>query len=134
MKKLGDYIHDKGLLYGIYNSAGTKTCEGRAGSLYYEMQDALLWASYGVDYLKYDNCYNDGLAGFNEEPDIFGNLGRYIMMERALNATGRKIFYSICQWGDEDSHRSGMGKKYGNSFRTTYDISNNFGSVKKLFL
>ena len=60
MKSLGDYIHDKGLLFGIYSSAGNMTCQERAGSLDYEEVDAKDWASWGVDYLKYDNCYNQG--------------------------------------------------------------------------
>jgi alpha-galactosidase len=58
MKALGDYIHSKGLKFGIYSSAGTNTCEGRAGSLGREQIDADTWASWGVDYLKYDNCFN----------------------------------------------------------------------------
>ena len=58
MEALGDYIHDKGLLYGLYESAGTLTCEGRAGSLGYETVDARDFATWGVDYLKYDNCNN----------------------------------------------------------------------------
>ena len=58
MKALGDYIHSKGLKFGIYSSAGTHTCEGRAGSLGNEQIDADTWASWGVDYLKYDNCFN----------------------------------------------------------------------------
>ena len=58
MKALGDYIHSKGLLFGIYSSAGTMTCQKRAGSLDFEVVDAEDWASWGVDYLKYDNCYN----------------------------------------------------------------------------
>ena len=58
MKSLGDYIHGKGLKYGLYSSAGTMTCQKRAGSLGYETVDANDWASYGIDYIKYDNCYN----------------------------------------------------------------------------
>jgi len=58
IKNLSDYVHSKGLLFGIYNSAGTKTCAGRAGSLFHEEIDAQDWADWGVDYLKYDNCNN----------------------------------------------------------------------------
>ena len=61
MQFLGDYIHDLGMKFGIYSSAGTMTCAGRAGSLYHETTDAADFASWGVDYLKYDNCYNDSL-------------------------------------------------------------------------
>jgi alpha-galactosidase len=59
MKSLGDYLHSKGLKFGVYSSAGTMTCEKRAGSLGYEMLDAHDYASWGVDYLKYDNCFNN---------------------------------------------------------------------------
>jgi alpha-galactosidase len=58
MKNLGDYLHSKGLKFGIYSSAGTMTCQKRAGSLGYEQIDAQDYASWGVDYLKYDNCFN----------------------------------------------------------------------------
>lgn len=58
MKALGDYIHSKGLKYGIYSSAGTLTCQGRAGGLDHEDVDAQDYAAWGVDYLKYDNCNN----------------------------------------------------------------------------
>ena len=61
MKIVGDYIHSKGLKFGIYSSAGTLTCQKRAGSLGYEVLDAADYASWGVDYLKYDNCYNNGV-------------------------------------------------------------------------
>ena len=61
MKSVGDYIHSLGLKFGIYSSAGNWTCEGRAGSLYYEEVDAQDFADWGVDYFKYDNCYNQGV-------------------------------------------------------------------------
>lgn len=86
MKAMGDYIHSKGLKYGLYLDAGTKTCQGRAGTLNYEEVDAMDLASWGVDYLKYDNCYNQSV------PDLY----RYTKMRDALNKTGRPIFYSIC--------------------------------------
>jgi alpha-galactosidase len=93
MKALGDYIHSKGLRFGIYSSAGTKTCEGRPGSLDHEETDANSFASWGVDYLKYDNCYNENIHG----------LVRYPKMRDALANTGRPIFYSICNWGEDDT-------------------------------
>ena len=58
IKHLADYVHAAGLKLGIYSSAGTKSCRGRAGSLNHEKEDAQTWADWGVDYLKYDNCYN----------------------------------------------------------------------------
>jgi alpha-galactosidase len=66
--------------------AGTKTCDGRPGSLHYETKDASTYASWKVDYLKYDNCYDDGT-----KPEV-----RYPPMRDALNATGRPIFFSMC--------------------------------------
>lgn len=76
MKALGDTIHNATLKFGIYSSAGTMTCAGRAGSLYYEEVDAADFAEWGVDYLKLDNCYNKGVPG--EE--------RYSTMSSALAA------------------------------------------------
>lgn len=92
MKAVADYIHEIGLRFGIYSSAGTKTCAGFPGSLGYETQDAALWAEWEVDYLKYDNCYNEGISA-----EI-----RYNTMGAALNETNRNIFYSICNWGNEN--------------------------------
>jgi len=107
MKSLGDYIHSLGLKFGIYSSAGTMTCEKRAGSLGHEEIDALDWASWGVDYLKYDNCFNQDVPA----------IERYPKMRDALNATGRPIFYSICNWGQENTPE--WGPATGNSWRTT---------------
>jgi hypothetical protein len=56
MKALADYVHSKGLKLGIYSGPGPKTCAGYAGSLDHEVQDAQLYASWGIDYLKYDLC------------------------------------------------------------------------------
>ena len=118
MKALGDYIHSKGLRFGLYSSAGTNTCEGRAGSLWYEEMDANDYASWGVDYLKYDNCYNDNVPA----------LIRFPRMRDALNATGREIFFSLCNGGRDDV--PDWGKSIGNSFRTTSDISDTWGSIE----
>lgn len=89
MKALGDFVHKHGLKYGMYTSAGTMTCQKLPGSLGMETTDAQTFASWGVDFLKYDNCYNDGIP----------SIDRYTKMRDALNATGRPIFYSLCQWG-----------------------------------
>lgn len=92
MKDVADAVHKLGLKLGIYSSAGSKTCGGYPGSLGYETQDATMYAQWGIDYLKYDNCYQEGVPA----------LDRYTTMAKALNATGREIFYSICNWGNED--------------------------------
>ena len=104
---LADSIHSQGLKFGIYSCAGTITCAGFAASLGFEVVDANTFASWGVDYLKYDNCYN------NAEPA----MKRYPVMRDALLNSGRDIFYSICNWGEEDTWR--WGPETGNSWRTT---------------
>jgi alpha-galactosidase len=96
IKALSDQLHNMGLKFGIYSSAGLYTCGGRFGSLGYEDIDARTYASWGVDYLKYDNCYNEGRAG---TPMV--SFERYNNMSMALNATGRPILYSMCNWGED---------------------------------
>ncbi|KAH9746897.1 alpha-galactosidase 1 [Citrus sinensis] len=118
IKALADYVHGKGLKLGIYSSAGYYTCSKQMpGSLGYEDQDAKTFASWGVDYLKYDNCYNDG-----SKP-----MDRYPVMTRALMNTGRPIYYSLCEWGD--MHPALWGDKVGNSWRTTGDIEDTWDSM-----
>ena len=82
-----------GLKMGMYSSAGKFTCGGYPGSLGYETQDAQYWAGLGADYVKYDNCYNEGLSG---TPKL--SQDRYAAMSNALNSTGRNITYSLCNW------------------------------------
>ncbi|KAK9282985.1 hypothetical protein L1049_011212 [Liquidambar formosana] len=117
IRALADYIHGKGLKLGIYSDAGVFTCQVRPGSLNYEKDDAEQFASWGVDYLKYDNCYNLGI-----KPEK-----RYPPMRNALNATGRTIFYSICEWGVDDPAL--WAGKVGNSWRTTDDINDSWASM-----
>jgi alpha-galactosidase len=90
MKALGDYIHSKGLKFGIYSDVGAKTCGGHPGSRGHEYQDAQTYAGWGVDYLKYDWCNTEGLRA----------EGSYTTMRDALYAAGRPIVLSICEWGD----------------------------------
>ncbi|KAI8927199.1 glycoside hydrolase superfamily [Entophlyctis helioformis] len=118
MQALSDYIHSKGLKFGIYSSAGTKTCEGRPGSLYLEAIDAQTYADWGVDLLKYDNCANK--VQISES----ANKRRYGAMRDALNATGRPIYYSMCNWGQAASYT--WAKDYANSWRMTGDIGDLF--------
>ncbi|GAA4837537.1 NPCBM/NEW2 domain-containing protein [Kitasatospora terrestris] len=113
IKAVADYVHDKGLKFGIYSSAGTKTCDriGFPGGLGHEQQDANLWASWGVDYLKYDSCNGNGIE-------------RYKVMGEALRATGRNILYGICEWGT--TRPWAWAKDVGSSWRTTGDISDSW--------
>ena len=122
MKSVGDYIHSLGLKYGVYSSAGNFTCQGRAGSLYFEDVDAADFASWGVDYLKYDNCFNQGVHA----------IERYPRMRDALNKTGRPIFYSVCNWGLE--YTTLWGPETGNSWRTTVDIKGIWPSIQYNFI
>jgi alpha-galactosidase len=120
IKAVADYVHAKGLRFGIYTSAGTKTCNraGFPGGLDHEQQDANLFASWGVDYLKYDNCNNQGRDA----------IERYTKMRDALKATGRPIVYSICEWGQNKPWL--WAQQVGHLWRTTGDISDNWGSLK----
>ncbi|KAG6425606.1 hypothetical protein SASPL_116048 [Salvia splendens] len=118
IKALSDYVHSKGLKIGIYSDAGYLTCSKKMpGSLGHEEIDAKTFASWGIDYLKYDNCNNGGI-----KPTL-----RYPVMTRALMNTGRPIFLSLCEWGD--MHPALWGYTVGNSWRTTNDISDNWDSM-----
>jgi alpha-galactosidase len=107
---LADYVHSKGLKLGIYSDAGWKTCGGKPGSRGYEFQDAITYASWGIDYLKYDWCNTDKLLA--EEA--------YKTMRQALRSAGRPIYFSICEWGDNKPWL--WAKEVGHSWRTTGDI------------
>jgi alpha-galactosidase len=111
MKSLGDYIHSKGLKFGIYSDVGAKTCGGRPGSRGHEYQDAITYASWGVDYLKYDWCNSQGLSP----------VGAYTTMRDALRATGRPIVFSLCEWGENKPWE--WAKNIGHLWRTTGDIT-----------
>jgi len=117
IKALADYVHSLGLNFGLYSDAGTQTCQGRPGSLGYETNDANTYASWGVDYLKYDNCNNQNIP-----PQT-----RYPVMRDALNKTGRHILYSMCEWGEDDP--ATWAGPVGNSWRTTGDISDSWTSM-----
>ncbi|MDF2268454.1 NPCBM/NEW2 domain-containing protein [Streptomyces coacervatus] len=119
IKAVADYVHAKGLKLGIYTSAGTKTCNsaGFPGALGHEYSDARQFADWGVDYVKYDNCNNQG---------VDAKL-RYTTMRDALKATGRPIVYSICEWGENKPWE--WAADVGHLWRTTGDISDNWGSM-----
>jgi alpha-galactosidase len=120
IKALADHVHSLGLKFGIYSDAGSKTCAGRPGGLGHEYQDALKYASWGVDYLKYDWCNTttqDARAS-------------YANMRNALDATGRPIVLSICEWGTAKPWLWGQGVG-GNLWRTTGDIQDRFSGKKE---
>ena len=118
MKALADYVHAKGLKLGIYSDVGYKTCAGRPGSRGHEFQDALTYAQWGIDYLKYDWCNAEGLKA----------EGAYTTMRDALHAAGRPILFSLCEWGDNKPWL--WAKDVGHSWRTTGDICNCFDCVQ----
>src|SRR4051794_21082321 len=119
IEAVADYVHSKGLKLGIYTSAGTKTCnsKGFPGGLGHEASDARQFADWGVDYLKYDNCNNQGVDG----------VQRYTAMRDALKATGRPIVFSICEWGQNKPWL--WAKDVGHLWRTTGDISDRYASM-----
>ena len=119
IKALADYVHSKGLKFGIYSDAGRLTCGGRPGSQGHEYQDALTYARWGVDYLKYDWC-NTGDRNAQEA---------YALMADALRQSGRDIVFSMCEWGTAKPWL--WAQNIGNLWRTTGDISDDFGTKKK---
>jgi alpha-galactosidase len=124
IKWLADYIHAKGLKFGIYSDAGTRTCQGRPGSAGYEAKDAQRYAEWGVDYLKYDYCNTEGMV-----PQV-----QYSAMRDALYRTGRPIVFSLCDGGKSKPWL--WADTVGHLRRTTDDIQNKFATghgVLKIF-
>lgn len=124
MKAVADYVHAKGLKFGMYSCAGTMTCAGYPGSFDHEFTDAETFASWGVDFLKYDYCYHS---------DFIAGERLYRRMGLALENSGRDILFSACSWGVDETHRwiktTGAGM-----WRSTGDIHDTWASVKKLIL
>lgn len=112
MKVLADYVHEKGLKLGIYSDAAELTCGGVTGSLGFEDLDAATFASWGIDFLKYDYC--------NAPEDVTTAFARYKKMGDALKKTGRPIVYSICEWGPRKPWLWARAAG-GHLWRTTWD-------------
>ena len=144
MKALAAYVHSKGLKLGIYSSPGDKTCAGYEGSLGHEQQDANTYASWGMDYLKYDLC------GFRKV--MHQQLGKdpralttpeeqaaaeklmedaYAKMHDAIAKTGRPMVLSMCQYGWGAVWRWG-GHVGGNLWRTTGDINDHYSRMTEI--
>jgi alpha-galactosidase len=119
MKALADYVHSKGLKFGLYSDAGTATCQGRPGSHGYEEKDAAQYAAWGVDYLKYDWCHAEGIDAKQA----------YTTMRKALDATDRPIVFSMCEWGTHQPWLWGRG--VGHLWRTTSDIQDCWACQRK---
>lgn len=120
IKPLADYVHSKGLKLGVYTDAGRYTCQRRPGSNEHEVQDAKAYASWGVDYVKIDWCYSDGL-----DPVV-----QYAKFRDALASSGRAIVFSICNWGTKAPWR--WGPTTGNLWRTTGDISDTYDRMAEI--
>jgi len=117
IKALADYVHSKGLKLGIYTDAGRMTCQKRPGSYEHEVQDIKTYAEWGVDYVKIDWCYAEGL-----DPEV-----QYPKFRDAIAQAGRPIVFSICNWGVKAPWH--WGPKTGNLWRTTGDISDKYDSM-----
>lgn len=126
MKVLGNWLHTQGLKFGIYSSPGPRTCGDFLGSWQHEKQDAATYAQWGVDYLKYDWCsYGDIAKG---DTSLTAYEKPYKVMQQALRSQKRDIHYSLCQYGMKNVWEWGA-KVDGNSWRTTYDITDTWNSL-----
>jgi len=122
MKALADYVHSKGLKLGIYSGPGPRTCAGYPASYGHEEQDAKTWAAWGVDYLKYDWCSARNIYKNDALQPVYQKMGA------ALEATGRPMVYSLCEygWGEVEKWGPAVG---GNLWRTTGDIRDSWDSM-----
>lgn len=116
---LAEYVHSKGLKFGIYSCAGSHTCEGKPASYGYEEVDAMTFAEWGVDFLKYDFCYMP--------PGVDGPM-LYRRMGQALRAAGRPIVFSVCEWGTNKPWEWGASAG-SHMWRTTGDIFDSWESI-----
>jgi alpha-galactosidase len=125
MKALADYVHGKGLKLGLYSGPGPTTCEGYEASHGHEEQDARTWAAWGIDYLKFDWCGARMLYSDADEQALYQRMGD------ALAASGRRIVFSLCQYGRMDVWKWGP-QVGGNLWRTTGDISDRWASMERI--
>lgn len=122
MKGLADYVHSKGLKIGIYSSPGPRTCGGYPASYGHEEQDAKMFASWGIDYLKYDWCSASTIYKDAQLQPVYQKMGQ------ALHDTKRAIVYSLCEYGLGDVEKWGP-QVDGNLWRTTGDIRDEYDSM-----
>ena len=119
IKALADYVHSKGLKFGLYSDAGTGTCQNRPGGRGYEYQDARQYAAWGVDYLKYDWCNHT----------TQDSQSSYALMSDALLKSGRPIVFSLCEWGSTKPWL--WARDVGNLWRSTGDIIDKWEGSEK---
>jgi hypothetical protein len=125
MKKTADYVHSKGLKFGIYSSPGPLTCGGYTGSYRHELQDAQSYAKWGIDYLKYDWCSYGNISKGETREEL---MKPYRVMRNALNKVSRDIVFSLCQYGMGNVWEWGA-EVGGNLWRTTGDITDTWKSM-----
>ncbi len=129
MQALGDFLHQRGLKFGIYSSPGAFTCGHFLGSLGHERQDAASYARWGVDYLKYDLCsYADTMS---KQPTLAEHQKPYQVMAQALQEAPRDVVFSLCQYGLKEVWNWGADVR-GNLWRTTWDVEDSWDSVAKI--
>ena len=124
IKALADYIHEKGFKFGMYSCCGTRTCADYPGSFEHEFEDAKQFAEWGVDYLKYDNCFR---------PQNQDGRTLYRRMGMALANSGRDIVFSACQWGTDSVHEW-IRSTGAHLFRSTEDIKDSWNSIRDIAL
>jgi len=124
IKAVADYVHSKGLKFGIYSCAGTNTCAGHPGSFEHEFEDAQIFAEWGVDYLKYDYCY---------KPISISGETIYKRMAMALRNCGRDIVFSACNWGNDNVYKW-IRESGAHLFRSTGDIKDSWNSIQGIMM
>lgn len=124
LRRVADALHDMGFLFGIYSCCGTRTCAGYPGSFEHEFADARQFAEWGVDYLKYDNCFR---------PESVPGELLYRRMGMALQASGRDILLAACQWGTEDVWQW-IRSTGAATYRSTVDIQDCWKSITDIAL
>jgi hypothetical protein len=128
MRAMGGYLHERGFKFGLYTSRGSKTCQGKVGSLGHEYADAVTFANWGVDFIKNDGCFDnecsnsqlDSNAGHCDAENRRSVLDRYRKMRNALNSTGRDIAYEVCGW---EPWYAPVGAELANMFRISADVT-----------
>ena len=120
VKALADHVHGLGLKIGIYSDAAHQTCGYHPGSLGFEDQDARLWASWGIDFLKYDYCH--------APTDQATAIERYTRMDEALRKTGREFLFSLCEWGGRSPHLWGR-RVGGHMWRVSGDVFDSWVNI-----
>lgn len=121
MNYVSDYVHSKGLKFGMYSCCGAITCASYPGSYQHEYTDAATFAEWGVDYLKYDFCFKDEKV----PAEIL-----YRRMGLALANCGRDILLAACNFGKENTE-TWIRSTGAGLWRSTGDLFHSWGSIQK---